>query len=278
MLNLQEAKKKTYTSGTTTLKIRDPLVFNSRLTSARKLVNEIKVLPEDVDLYEKPTEILDNYYREPLPGEDDFKHSRAHLRSIQPGPGLELVAPSGHIQSAVIQNPNNPLVISFPKSFLQMSQVGGSHQEVHNQPPVPTATIAISNLTEMPPQASPSKNQFSHQQNSQICVPTPTHGKASRPKSRVKDHGLDADGNATLGKRSVHSMPHSKFGADPATKPKYCCPRTGVFFSTLEEYDKIRKLKELDEIRALEREQELLRVFLLQRKKKFAALMCESYD
>lgn len=70
-MNIEEAKKKSYAISGGGHRIEDPIRFVSRLTSARRAVNEIKVPQDSVYMYDDGFQLIDNYYRSADPYECD---------------------------------------------------------------------------------------------------------------------------------------------------------------------------------------------------------------
>lgn len=96
---MQELKKKTYALGEITQKIRDPLIFTNKLTSSRKLVNELRVVPESERQYASGVDLMEAYYDGPADQDnadnpegsnDEYHHPRKFkpFRTSRPEPRL----------------------------------------------------------------------------------------------------------------------------------------------------------------------------------------------
>ena len=77
-----------------------------------------------------------------------------------------------------------------------------------------------------------------------------------------------------LGKRisTVNSNSNANAGF------KYCDPATGAYYNTLEEFKKIRTVKDLDTCDLIEKELQFLGAFMMQKKKRFSSILSENFE
>ena len=87
------------------------------------------------------------------------------------------------------------------------------------------------------------------------------------------------DQRPALGKRSTSHKPSRQTpdSEEPQTF-KYCDPQTGAYFNSIEEFRRIRQLRDLEREQKIEKELQFLNTFMLSKKKKLNSLISESYD
>ena len=92
-------------------------------------------------------------------------------------------------------------------------------------------------------------------------------GKRSSNKRKMKIDENDQDYKKLDNKLGIQKK-----------KFKYCDPETGAYFNTLEEFNKIRALRDIDLEYSLERQEQFLNIFLQQKKKKLASMKIDTHD
>ena len=103
---------------------------------------------------------------------------------------------------------------------------------------------------------------------------------AERPESEPsRAAGRQWAARGGLGKRSVsQKAPRLAPESEEAQAFRYCDPQTGAYYNTLEEFRKIRGLRDLEREQKIEKEIQFLNTFMLSKRKKLNSLINESYD
>lgn len=262
MMNLQELKKKTYTVGTTGIRFRDPIKFVSKLNSSKRCLNEIRVPIERGDYCQtNGFDIIEDYYATGLNfSEEENQTPRA----------------------------NFPL----PKKVCRLHH--GSVQ-VYHPPEVPKDAGNGPKGSKR----SPGKvdNKFKFKEEVLSAIPANSlfgivlQGASSLPLA-VQPTATDPSqpAGASLGKRLPGTSAPSEEQAEPPISPprqltigtpghphrgKYLCPRTGAYFSTLEDYRLLRQMQAREDLLRAEKELKYLRAHAELKRRKLALMLEE---
>lgn len=212
MMNIEEAKKKSYAISGGSQNIEDPLRFISRLTGARRVVNEIKIPAESSLLFEDGFKAIENFYQrdEEIPSDDG---SQDNIKGVE-----------------------NPL-----KSENDL----------------------LTSLIEKDPAIL---NHLYFRKN-----------QIPKALSKLKAKEDQGDKSGFLGKRSTLSkMSDEKEKELTPQKFKYCDPKTGAYFNSIEDFKKIRQLQASDDRRRIDRSQHYLGVLNSVKHKKLVQLLADS--
>lgn len=101
----------------------------------------------------------------------------------------------------------------------------------------------------------------------------------SQNRPAIRQCAAQEEQREFLGKRgtALHKAMRQS-DAEEVQGTKYCDPQTGAYFSTLEEFRRIRQLRDLERESKIEKELQFLHTFMLSKKKKLNSLISESYD
>lgn len=259
-------KKKTYSIGTGGVRFKDPIKFISKLTSTKKCVNEIRVPANRAEYCESHGfQILEDYYDlNPTQDSDEDDLQRAQ--------GTRIYFP-------------------LPKKIARLHQ---GPVQVYHPPEPPKDNNAQSNFKKSP---GKSANKFKFKEEVLSAVPSNSLfdlaiqgvvGTAASPTNPgAATENLQPGLPGYLGKRVPGSSPSiEEQQPEPPKQPpapvltigttshpqraKYLCPKTGIYFSTLEDYRLIRQLLAKEELLRAEKELKYLRAHTELKRRKLA--------
>lgn len=262
MMNLQEMKKKTYTVGTTGVRFRDPIKFVSKLNSSKRCVNEIRIPIERGEYCQSNgLDIIEDYYGTGFNDSDE-----------------ENQAPRA----------NFPL----PKKVCRLHQ---GPVQVYHPPEVPKEGGHGSKGSKR----SPGKldNKFKFKEEVLSAIPANSlfglalqGASAQSPAPQAATTDPTPSAGASLGKRIPGTSAPSEEHTDPPVTPsrqltigtpghphrgKYLCPRTGAYFSTLEDYRLLKSLQAREDLLKAEKELKYLRAHAELKRRKLALMLEE---
>ena len=263
-MNLQEMKKKTYTVGTTGVRFRDPIKFVSKLNSSKRCVNEIRVPVERGEYCESNgLDIIQDYYATGFNDSDEENQ---------------------------VPRANFPL----PKKVCRLHQ---GPVQVYHPPEVPKEPGHGSKGSKRSPGKLDNKFKFKEEVLSAIPANSlfglALQGASGQPAAAAPQVTTTTDGaqtaGASLGKRMAGTSAASEDQPEPvpATRQltiggpghphrgKYLCPRTGAYFSTLEDYRLLQNMRAREELLAAEKELKYLRAHAELKRRKLALMLEE---
>lgn len=256
MMNLQELKKKTYSVGTTGIRLKDPIKFTSKLNSSKRCVNEIKVPIERGEYCQaNGFDIIADYYSN---GEN-------------------------------ISGDENPRTnFPLPKKVCRLHQ-GPVH--VYHPPEVPKDSGHGSKGFKKSP--GKSDNKFKFKEEVLSAIPSnPLFGialqgaSAASPAPAGPPSDPQPTPSASLGKRAPTTDDAPEVPVPPPRqltigqpghpqRGKYLCPRTGAYFSTLEDFRLLRQMQAKEDLLLAEKQLKYLKAHAELKRRKLALMLEE---
>jgi hypothetical protein len=273
-MNMQELKKKTYAIGTGGIRFRDPIKFVSKLNSSKRCINEIRIPLERGDYCQTlGFQVIEDYYGLHDVGSDNQEsQDEPHAaRIFFPAPKKLSRLHQGPVQ--VYHPPEVPKEgqsnqAGSKKSPMKSANKFKFKEEVVSSIPSNTLfELAIQGAASVvSPQPGSSQTQEAQPQQSQLLGKRMPNSSPHSQDDAITPVAVVSTRVPTVPSLTIGSTPHPQRG-------KYLCPRTGVYYSTLEDFKLLRQLKAREQLLLWEKEAKYIRAHTELKRRKMQAML-----